>query len=446
MPPRLQPDPLLLFSLLSLLGLGLVMVFSASAPLSVSNFGNPYHFLIRQALFLAVSLGIGYAILRLNIDWGRWAGPGVWVALGLLVLTLIPGVGVEVNHSQRWLPLGPVRLQASEFFKLAMLLFTARYVVALGTRVGEIRRGLAPLALVLGTGGVLLLMEPDMGAFVVSTAIVGGILFLGGLPWRLVASVGAIGALGFAWLATEPYRLARITAFQNPWADPYGSGFQLIQSLIAFGRGGITGVGLGESIQKQFYLPEAHTDFILAVIGEELGLVGVLLVMALFVLLCARIFTAARQAAARGWIFDALVAHGVMIWVAVQTLANVGVNLGALPTKGLTLPLMSYGGSSLVASAIAMGWVLRLSHRLRTAPHLVHVQETPCEPPLPLPRFFTDENVDWPEISMPGLRSGQARPNVRRLPVRGGYGGKRRTANAAPQRARVGVPYRHRSW
>lgn len=364
-----QMDPWLLGGVLLLMGLGLVMVFSASAARAGHDLGNPYHYLIRQAVYVAASTAAMFGVARVPMAFWRERGPLLLlISLVLLVLVLIPGIGVTVNASRRWINLFVMRLQPSELFKLALLIFMAGYVVRKGQALQSLKDGILPIVAVLVIGGLLLLMEPDMGALVVAVVIAGGIIFLGGLPLRYVAVGGSLAAAALAWLAiAEPYRLARMTAFRDPWAHPLDSGFQLIQSLIAFGRGGFFGVGLGEGVQKMFYLPEAHTDFILAVIGEELGLVGVLAVLSLFVLVTVRIFRVAQAAEQAGFAFEALLSYGVMIWFAAQALASIGVNLGALPTKGLTLPLMSYGGSSLLSMAAAIGIVLGISARLQPA-------------------------------------------------------------------------------
>lgn len=364
-----QMDPWLLGGVLLLMGLGLVMVFSASAARAGYDLGNPYHYLIRQAVYVAASTAAMFGVARVPMAFWRDRGPLLLlISLVLLVLVLIPGIGVTVNASRRWINLFVLRLQPSEVFKLALLIFMAGYVVRKGQALQSLKDGILPVVAVLVIGGILLLMEPDMGALVIAVVIAGGIIFLGGLPLRYVVVGGSLAAAALAWLAiAEPYRLARMTAFRDPWAHPLDSGFQLIQSLIAFGRGGFFGVGLGEGVQKMFYLPEAHTDFILAVIGEELGLVGVLAVLSLFLLVTVRIFRVAQAAEQAGFAFEALLSYGVMIWFAAQALASIGVSLGALPTKGLTLPLMSYGGSSLLSMAAAIGIVLGVSARLQPA-------------------------------------------------------------------------------
>lgn len=372
--PLEKPVPLsanmdlwLLGGVLLLMGLGLVMVFSASATRAEHDIGNPYYFLERQAAYLVLSLAALFAAARVPVEFWRERSPALLlVSVLMLALVLIPGLGITVNASRRWLNLLIFRVQPSEIFKFTLLVFMAGYVVRKGKSMQSLRDGLLPVVAIIGVAGLLLLMEPDMGALVIAVAIAGGIIFLGGLPMRYVAVGGGAAAAMLAWLAVaQPYRLARITSFRDPWAHPLDTGFQLVQSLIAFGRGGVFGVGLGEGIQKMFYLPEAHTDFILAVIGEELGLVGVLAVIGLFVLVTFRMYRIGQAAERAGQLFESLVAYGVMIWFAVQAVASIGVNLGALPTKGLTLPLMSYGGSSLIVMAAAIGVVVGIGARVQ---------------------------------------------------------------------------------
>lgn len=362
-------DVWLLGAVLLIMGLGLVMVFSASSARAAHDMGNPYYYLMRQSIYVVLSLAAMYIGMRIPARVWMESGPILlWFSIALLLLVLLPGIGMTVNASRRWINLVVLRFQPSEFFKFGLLVFMAGYVLRKGAALHSFRHGLLPVVAILTISGLLLLKEPDMGAFVVAVAIAGGILFLGGLPMRFVLGGALVVLALFTLLAiAEPYRLARLTAYRDPWAHPYDSGFQLIQSLIAFGRGGVFGVGLGEGVQKMFYLPEAHTDFILAVIGEELGLVGVLAVLALFVLATLRMFFIAQRAESQGRRFESLMCYGVLIWFSMQALASVGVNLGALPTKGLTLPLMSYGGSSLLFMALAIGVVLGVSATLQPA-------------------------------------------------------------------------------
>jgi cell division protein FtsW len=278
----------------------------------------------------------------------------------LLALVLIPAVGHEVNGSRRWISLWIVNLQPSEFMKLFIVFYVANYTVRKAHQLGSFRKGFLPMLIVVLIVGGLLLLEPDFGSFVVITAIMMAILFLGGMDLKLFAGlIGFLiaGLLALIWI--EPYRMQRFFGFMDPWDDPYGKGYQLSHALIAFGRGEWLGVGLGGSVEKLFYLPEAHTDFLLAVIAEELGFVGVATVVSLFAWLVIRAFVIGRRAAALERHFSALAAQGIGVWLGVQAFINMGVNMGVLPTKGLTLPLMSFGGSSIVASCITLAVLMR---------------------------------------------------------------------------------------
>ncbi|HYK14120.1 MAG TPA: putative lipid II flippase FtsW, partial [Burkholderiales bacterium] len=280
---------------------------------------------------------------------------------GLLVIVLIPGVGREVNGSQRWLSLFFFNLQPSELMKLFAVLYAADYTVRKSAHMHSLTKGFLPLFVVMLLVGGLLLREPDFGAFAVITVIAMGILFLGGVNWKPFAGLIVLLIVGFVlliWLS--PYRMQRVVGFMDPWADPYGKGYQLSHALIAFGRGEWLGVGLGASVEKLFYLPEAHTDFLLAVIAEELGFAGVALVIGFFVVIIVRAFAIGRQAASLDRAFPALVAQGIGLWLGVQTIINMGVNMGVLPTKGLTLPLLSFGGSGIAANCCALAVLLRV--------------------------------------------------------------------------------------
>jgi cell division protein FtsW len=279
----------------------------------------------------------------------------------LLALVLVPSIGREVNGSRRWISLLVVNFQPSEFMKLFVVLYAASYTVRRAAYLNSFRKGFLPMLIVMLGVGLLLLLEPDFGSFVVITAVMMAILFLGGVGLKLfggLASFVLASLLALIWM--EPYRMQRFFGFMDPWDDPYGKGYQLSHALIAFGRGEWLGVGLGGSVEKLFYLPEAHTDFLLAVIAEELGFAGVLAVIALFGLLVLRAFVIGRQAAVRERPFSALVAQGIGIWMGFQALINMGVNMGMLPTKGLTLPLMSFGGSSILVSCVALAVLLRI--------------------------------------------------------------------------------------
>ena len=360
-------DLALVWVVLSLLALGLVMVYSASVALPDNPKFARYaatHFLSRHALSLAIALVAALLVLQLPIRlWERWA-PWVFVAaLALLVVVLIPFIGKGVNGARRWIPLGVMNFQPSEWAKLGIALYAASYMVRKMDTRENFFQAVTPMAIALGFIGVLLLAEPDMGAFMVIAAIALGILFLGGVNGRMFALAALVLVAAFVlMIALSPWRAARIFADLDPWNPQYAQGraYQLTHSLIAFGRGEIFGQGLGGSVEKLHYLPEAHTDFLLAVIGEELGFVGVLAVVAAFFWLTRRIFLIGRQAVALDRVFAGLLAQGIGIWIGVQAFINMGVNLGVLPTKGLTLPLMSYGGSAILMNLIALAIVLRV--------------------------------------------------------------------------------------
>jgi len=366
--PRRLPseiDLALLWSTLLLLLIGMVMVYSASMATAEAGrqTGNqPAYFLVRHGVFLIIGLVAAAVAFQVPLSaWQQWA-PWLFVAgFLLLALVLIPGVGREVNGARRWLPLGIVNLQPSELMKLFAVLYTADYTVRKMPHMHDLRKAFLPMAGAMVAVGILLLKEPDFGAFVVIIVIAMSILFLGGMRARLF--VGLIVVLGVAFAALiifSPYRRDRIFGFMDPWADAFGRGYQLSHALIAFGRGEVLGVGLGASVEKLFYLPEAHTDFLLAVIAEELGFVGVSTVILLFALVIQRAFAIGRQSVALDRLYSALVAQGVGIWLGVQAFINMGVNTGLLPTKGLTLPLMSFGGSGILANCVALAVLLRI--------------------------------------------------------------------------------------
>ena len=360
----------LVFAALGLLMMGLVMVYSASIAIAEakSAANQPAFYLIRHAMYLVIALGTGYAALQVpTLAWQK-AAPVLFIGGAVfLVLVLIPFIGKEVNGSRRWIPLGPLgNFQPSELMKFATILYAADYTVRKAAFMQNLKKGFLPMFLVmLGIGG-LLLLEPDFGAFVVIVAIALAILFLGGLNARLFVGLIVLLAIGFVLLVVlSPYRLQRVVSYLDPWSDPFGAGYQLSHALIALGSGELTGVGLGDSVEKLFYLPEAYTDFLLAVIGEELGLIGVLAVIGLFAWLTWRAFSIGWQAGLMGRNFAALVAQGVGVWMGAQAFINMGVNLGLLPTKGLTLPLMSYGGSGIVANCLALAVLLRVDFENR---------------------------------------------------------------------------------
>jgi cell division protein FtsW len=370
--PHLLPDydGALAWVTAALLALGLVMVYSASIATAEGTRAGGYNaqfYLWRHGGYLAVSLVLAVAVAQVPMRLWQRAAPWLFLlGFGLLVLVLLPGVGREVNGSQRWLPLGAVNLQPSELVKLFAVLYAADYTVRKAGYMNSLQKGFLPMFFVMLATGALLLAEPDFGAFVVITAIAMGILFLGGMNWRLFAGLILLLVAGFVLLIVgSPYRMQRVAGFMDPWADPYGKGYQLTHALIAFGRGEWLGVGLGASVEKLFYLPEAHTDFLLAVIAEELGFAGVAAVIALFAWLVWRSFAIGRRAAMLERDFAALVAQGVGMWLGAQALINMGVNMGMLPTKGLTLPLMSYGGSAIAANCAAIALLMRVDHENR---------------------------------------------------------------------------------
>jgi len=359
-------DRLLLLSALTLLALGLVMVASASITVAAREFGDAWFYLKKQAAFAVLGLGVAWVVVQIPLArWQQLALPLLCLLLVLLVLVLVPGLGRTVNGSTRWLELGAMGFQVSEAAKLVTVLYLSDYIVRrreplLGSWGGFLK----PLIL-LGIAVTLLLLEPDFGAAVVLLATAMALLFLGGVPWHRFALLAGLALAAMVALAvSSPYRLQRITAFLDPWADPFDSGFQLTQSLIAIGSGAWTGVGLGASVQKLFYLPEAHTDFLFAIFAEETGLLGVVLVLSLYGLLIGRAFVLSSRADRAGQPFAAYLACGLAVWLALQAFINIGVNMGLLPTKGLTLPLMSYGGSSTLVTCAALGLLLRVGYEV----------------------------------------------------------------------------------
>ena len=352
---------------LALVALGVVMVYSASVALPDNPKFARYaatHFLTRHMLSIGIATVAALLALQIPLSWWeKHAGHLFIVALVLLVLVLIPGIGNVVNFSRRWIPLGVMNFQPSEFAKLAMAMYAASYMVRKMDARENFLRAVWPMALAVLVVGLLLLRQPDMGAFIVIATISMGVLFLGGVNARMFFLIAAMAIAALAMIiAFDELRRGRILAYLDPWdpANAQGKAYQLTHSLIAFGRGGLFGQGLGSSVEKLHYLPEAHTDFLLAVIGEELGLVGVLAVIAGFFWLIRRIVNIGRQAIALDRVFAGLMAQGVAIWFAGQAFINMGVNLGVLPTKGLTLPLMSFGGSGILMNLIALALVLRV--------------------------------------------------------------------------------------
>ena len=363
--PSAEYDRSLAWAALILAAGGLVMVYSASIATAESSrvTGNSAAwYLARHGVFLAAALSAAIAVFLVPARWWQLAAPWLFAGgVGLLILVLIPGIGREVNGARRWLDLPLASVQPSEAMKLAAVLYAADYTARKHAVMKSFKKGLLPMLGVMLLVSWLLLREPDFGAFVVIAVTAFGILFLGGMNGRHFAALVGMLAAGFVVLIlSSPYRMQRIFGFMDPWSDAFGRGYQLSHSLIAFGRGEWLGVGLGASVEKLHYLPEAHTDFLLAVIAEELGFAGVALVIALFVWIVARAFAIGRQALLRDRHFAALAAQGIGIWIGFQALINMGVNVGLLPTKGLTLPLMSYGGSGLVVNCVALAILLRI--------------------------------------------------------------------------------------
>lgn len=367
-PTKLQGfDLQLIWVVVALMALGLVMVYSASVALPDNpKFARyaPTHFLVRHALSILVAFVAAVIVIQVPVNvWEKFA-PWIFVgALLLLVAVLIPGIGKGVNGARRWIPLGFTNFQPSELAKLAIALYAANYMVRKMEVKENFFRAVMPMAVSVAVVGLLLLAEPDMGAFMVIAAIAMGILFLGGVNGRMFFLITAVLVGAFVLMITfSEWRRERIFAYLNPWDEKYtlGKAYQLSHSLIAFGRGEIFGQGLGGSVEKLHYLPEAHTDFLLAVIGEELGFLGVVAVICAFFWLARRIFHIGRQAVALDRVFAGLFAQGIGIWIGGQAFINMGVNLGVLPTKGLTLPLMSFGGSGILMNLVALAIVLRI--------------------------------------------------------------------------------------
>jgi len=375
--PAAEYDRSLAWAALLLAATGLVMVYSASIATAEANryTGNSANwFLVRHATFMAAALVAAVTVFLVPVKvWQRLAPLLFLGGVALLIAVLIPGVGREVNGARRWLALPVLGVQPSELMKLAAVLYAADYTVRRHSVLKSFKKGLLPMLVVMLVVSWLLLREPDFGALVVIAASAFAVLFLGGMNGRHFCALLGMLAAGFVLLVlASPYRMQRIFGYMDPWADAFGSGYQLSHALIAFGRGEWLGVGLGASVEKLHYLPEAHTDFLLAVLGEELGLAGVAVVIALFAWIVARAFAIARQASSRERHFAALTAQGIGIWIGFQAFINMGVNMGLLPTKGLTLPLMSYGGSGLVINFVALAILLRIDWENRQLARGLH--------------------------------------------------------------------------
>jgi cell division protein FtsW len=362
-------DRLLLAAVVAIILIGLMMVYSASIAVSQKMFHQPFYFVTKQMIQLMLGLVLAFFVLKIDMSWWKKNSQGILVFVTLsLVLVLIPGIGRQINGSMRWLGFAGVGFQVSECAKLAVILFLARYLVQHQSAVNEKFSGFLKPMLVLGVICVLLLKEPDFGSATVILVTALGMLFLAGARlWQFALLLITVVCALVVLAVSSPYRMARLTGFLNPWANPFDSGYQLTQSLIAFGRGSLVGVGLGDSVQKLFYLPEAHTDFLFSVLAEELGLIGCLVVIALFSVIVYRMLVIGREAIRNHRRFQGYTAYGIGLWVAMQVTVNIGVSSGLLPTKGLTLPLMSYGGSSLLTMCIAFALLFRIDYENRLA-------------------------------------------------------------------------------
>lgn len=358
-------DQALLWINLILLAFGMVMVYSASISWaegkSLTHHQASYY-LVRHAGFLVAGLVAGAVAFQVPTRiWQKYAAPLFLIGLGMLILVLIPGIGHKVLGSRRWIKLVLFQIQPSEFMKFLAAVYVADYTIRKAALMHSFQHGFLPMLGVMLFVALLLLQEPDFGAFVVIASISIAILWLGGINLRIFGGLLVLLVIGFVILIlTSPYRLQRIVGYMDPWADPFGKGYQLTHALIAFGRGEWLGVGLGGSVEKLMYLPEAHTDFLLAVIAEELGFVGVAILVGLFVWIVVRSFKIAKEAVSNEQYFSALLAQGIGVWMGVQSIINMGVNMGLLPTKGLTLPLLSFGGTGIVANCVAMAVLLRI--------------------------------------------------------------------------------------
>jgi cell division protein FtsW len=365
MPVPVRPDTWVLLPALLLLSIGIVMVGSASIAIAESQGVSSYHYLLRHLVFIAAGVALALTLKIIPVAFlERISRPLLALSILLLLIVLVPGIGHTVNGSTRWIRLGFVNFQVVEAVKLIVIIYLAGYLARKAELVqSRFFDTLKPLMFAGLLSGILLL-QPDMGSAAVITAIVVGMVWLAGAAWRHIFVLGLLALPAFGFAAMEPYRLRRIVSFMDPWADPFASGFQLTQALIAVGRGELFGVGIGASIQKLFYLPEAHTDFIFAVLAEEFGLAGVIAVLVLFLLLVTRIMVIGIMAHRNDKPFAGFVAYGIGLWIGLQAVVSVGVNLGVLPTKGLTLPLISSGGSSMLMTLVALGIVLRIKYEM----------------------------------------------------------------------------------
>jgi len=360
-------DKYFICTVLALIVIGVVMITSASMAISERQFADPFHYLFRQLLYLLLGGLIASIVVRVRMSvWHKMGFPLLGISIVMLFLVMIPGIGHVLNGSRRWLGVGSFSIQVSEFVKLAMVIYLAGYLVRHHAEVRQDISGfIKPMAL-LGLIGLLLLLEPDFGATVVIVMTAFAMMYLAGVRlWQFALLIAAVVILFGILAVSSPYRMARLTGFLNPWAHQFNSGYQLTQSLIAFGRGGLFGVGLGDSIQKLFYLPEAHTDFLFAVIAEEFGLFGILVIVGLYIVLVWRALLIGKRAQFAGQSISGYMAYGFAIWLAMQAVVNIGVNAGLLPTKGLTLPLVSYGGSSMLVIFVVIALLLRIDYEAR---------------------------------------------------------------------------------
>ena len=360
-------DPFLLWIIIILSGVGLVMVYSSSIDVAalkqISKYQN-YYYLLRHSIYLTISIFCGLIAFLIPINfWQKFAPTFFVFGILLLIAVLVPGIGKTVNGSQRWIPIGIMNFQPSELVKLFTIIYAADYVLRKSRQIGTFIRGFLPMSVAIALVGSLLIYQPDFGALVVVISISMGILFLGGISIKIIFGLMlSVPIAMYSLLKIAPYRVDRITTFLSPFEDLYGKGWQLSHSLIAIGRGDFFGVGLGESIQKLQYLPEAHTDFILAILAEELGLFGFTVIIFLYAVMIIRIFGISKISTQLRNNFSALMAQGIALWFGIQAAINIGVNVGFFPTKGLTLPFVSYGGSALLVTFIASGILMRIDY------------------------------------------------------------------------------------
>ncbi|ASK77924.1 cell division protein FtsW [Paraphotobacterium marinum] len=348
-----------------LMAVGLIIVSSASEPVSMKLFDEPFYFTIHQGSFALLALLLSFFILNIPMYWWHQIS-GIVLLVALFLLLVVIFVGSTVNGASRWIPLGVFNFQPAEFAKLSLFLFLSGYLVRRHEQVQESFYGFLKPLIVLGVMGILLLAQPDFGSFVVMMVTTIGMLFIAGAKlWQFLALICVAVLSVISLVLLEPYRMERVTAFMDPWADPFGSGYQLTQSLMAFGRGGWFGQGLGNSVIKLQYLPEAHTDFIMSILGEEMGFVGVLIVLILLLTLVMKAIYIGKKSLDKNMLFNGYLSFGIGFWFAFQTLVNIGAAAGMIPPKGLTLPLISYGGSSLIIMSVAIAMLIRIDHERR---------------------------------------------------------------------------------